>query len=651
MNSSIDYNACSKTDALRPLVVVGLVIGLFLFTPTDAFSANEFSRFNTSERWWHGAFFGAILVLILINFGQYGITKESPYLYYGGFLSTLSLSLASWLGYFANSWIERGALEPVSLTLLVYLTFIAYGQFCRSYFHLQDEHRLWNSAIHCLSLVTLFAAVISINTPIELSNTLLADVGILTATLLFILSVVMVIENAPHSQTFLLTRLIITPPTIALAFSTFRFVPWSNDIYGLLMTALCIEALILTYSLIDNSVKNVQHRLQNHHNQSLKHVLLLSQIKTLRSMSREIRSPISGVIGMAQLLQDTSLTRNQKDQVQTIQHSGEALLKWLNRLSNWSAIQTGRVQLSSVPFDLGALVGESIDDHSEYATDRHVSLKLELDRRLPSLVNGDPERVKQILAGLLGHALFYSEQGHLLLTVKPSYHNHQWDFILSDSHSGLQELEIEALHNDLDYSSHSAAQQDWYIAQQLSKSMQGKLSVAINLLDTPEQRVLYTLELKLPRHTLLQHNEADYDQLLRGKRLLIVDNSIWSRKLLTKRAESWGMRVHGVPCGADAFAYLKAQEQNRPCDIIVLDQDIPDISGLELAAQLYKTQAMAKGATLIMLSGAGTMPSAEDAAARGIRRVLHKPITANSLKITLAEELTLAQNRQAHPKN
>ena len=109
--------------------------------------------------------------------------------------------------------------------------------------------------------------------------------------------------------------------------------------------------------------------------------------------------------------------------------------------------------------------------------------------------------------------------------------------------------------------------------------------------------------------------------------------------------------MHGVPCGADAFAYLKTQEKNRPCDIIVLDQDIPDISGLELAAQLYQTQAMAKGATLIMLSGAGTMPSAEDAAARGIRRVLHKPITANSLKITLAEELTLALNRQAHTKN
>ena len=651
MSLSTNNSARSKANSLRQVVVVSLATILFLFTSADAFSAGEFSRFNTLESWWHGAFFGAVFVLVLTNFGQYVITRETPYLYYGGFLSTLSLSLASWLGYFANSWVERGELKPISLTLFVYLTFIAYGQFCRSYFQLHESHRLWNTAIHCLSLVTLLAAGISISVPIELSNTLLADVGILTATLLFMLSVVMVIENAPRAQTFMLTRLIITPPAIALAFSTFRFAPWSNDIYGLLMTALCIEAIILTYSLVDYSVKNVQHRLQNHHNQSLKHVLQLSQIKTLRSMSREIRSPISGVIGMAQLLQDTSLTRNQKEQVQTIRRSGEALLKWLNRLSNWSAIKTGRVQLSLVPFDLAALVRESIDDHSDYATDRHVSLKLELDRRLPPLVNGDPERVKQILAGLLGHALFYSEQGHLLLTVKPSHNKHQWQFTLSDSHSGLQELEIEALHNELDNSSHSASQQDWYIAQQLSEAMQGKLAVAINHTGALEQRVQYTLELKLVRHTLLQHNQADYDQLLRGKRLLIIDNNIWSRKLLAKRAESWGMRVRGVPSAADAFLYLKMLETNQHCDIIVLDQDIPDISGMELAAQMYNTPSIIGQATLIMLSGAGTMPNIEDAAARGIRRVLQKPITADSLKITLAEELTLAQNRQTHTKN
>ncbi len=623
----------------------GFVAFLFLISlmPSTGLAAEGSQVMH--NQWWHGAFFGAITILIAINVGQFAITREPAYLFYGLFLSSLSISLATWLGYFAGTWLEQGFFENYSLSLFVYLTIITYSQFCRAYFQLQNDHMLWNTAIHCLSLVVLMAAIISYFTPANLSHTLLADTGILAATILFMLSIVMVIENEPRAQTFMLTRLIITPPAMALAFSTFQFVPWSNDIYNLVMVALCVEAMILTYSQIDHSVKNVQIRLQNHHNQSLKHVLQLSQIKILRSVSREIRSPISGVIGMAQLLQDTSLTRNQREQVQTIRRSGEALLKWLNRLTNWSAIRSDRVKLTSVPFDLAALVSECIDDHIDYASDRHVSLKLDLDKRLPPLVNGDPGRVKQVLTGLLGHALFYSEQGMLMLVVKPGHEKHQWSFALIDSHSGLQALEIEALHGELDDSSHTSAQQDWYIAQQLSKVMKGTLRVHVEPQEDGHNSAHYALTLTLPRHTLLQHNEAEYDHLLRGKRLLIVDSNAPSRKLLSKRAESWGMRVSNAPSAADAIETLK-QTQEKAFDIIVLDQNIPELSGLELAEQLNAMPSVAKHSILIMLTGANTPPNEELATHSGIRRVLHKPITSNSLKITLAEELTLAQNRR-----
>jgi signal transduction histidine kinase/ActR/RegA family two-component response regulator len=633
---------------LQPNQVWGLVAFLFLLSliPSSSFAAESLQAVGTP--WWHGAFFGAITILILINVGQFGITRESAYLFYGLFLTTLSISLANWLGYFAGTWLAQGIFENYSLSFFVYLTIITYSQFCRSYFQLQYDHTLWNTAIHCLCLVVAMAAVISYFTPTKLSNTLLADTGILAASILFMLSIVMVIENEPRAQTFMLTRLIITPPAMALAFSTFQFVPWSNDIYNLVMVALCVEAMILTYSQIDQSVKTVQIRLQNHHNQSLKHVLQLSQIKILRSVSREIRSPISGVIGMAQLLQDTSLTRNQREQVQTIRRSGEALLKWLNRLTNWSAIRSDRVQLTSVPFDLPALVTECIDDHIDYASDRHVDLKLELDKRLPPLVNGDPERVKQILTGLLGHALFYSEQGKLMLVVKPGHDKHQWSFVLIDSSSGLQTLEIEALHAELDDTSHTSAQQDWYIAQELSKVMNGTLRVHVERQVEGHNSAHYTLTLTLPRHTLLQHNEAEYDHLLRGKRLLIVDGNAPSRKLLSKRAESWGMRVHSAPSATDALDTL-TKAQDKHFDIIVLDQNIPDLAGLELAGQLNAMPAIAEKSILIMLTGANTPPNDELATHSGIRRVLRKPITSNSLKITLAEELTLAQNRRHNP--
>ena len=134
-------------------------------------------------------------------------------------------------------------------------------------------------------------------------------------------------------------------------------------------------------------------------------------------------------------------------------------------------------------------------------------------------------------------------------------------------------------------------------------------------------------------------------ELLKGKRLLVIDESHSSRKIVAKRAELWQMRVSAAPSGEEALAMMRTVVGlGGHFDLIILDYDLPGQNGLELAETISRDPALGHPA-IIMLSGASTAPSSDTASASGIRRVLSKPISTQSLKITLAEELTVNKVR------
>lgn len=600
---------------------------------------------QTQINWWLGIFFGIIGILILINIGQRIITKNPDYLWYSGYLLAFILNMAFWLGYLNPYLADQHQLIDLSLTLFLYLAILFYCQFSRSYFHTAKLLPRWDLYLQTLSCITVLALFTAPFSSLLFAAALLGILVLISALSFFTLGIYTLINGTERAQIYTVSRLIITPAILALTFGLFQFLPWSTYFYWLLMCTLCIEAMITTYSLIQFSVDSVHLRLQKHYTSTLNHTIKRTYSNTLRKISHEIRTPISGVIDMSELLLDTSLSRNQRDQVLTISSSGKALLKWLKRLDDWSALQSGKLIFDYLPFELPTLIKEFVEDFREQAQDRHVELKLELDPRLPPLVKGDPERIKQILSGIFDHALYYSEQGQFTLNVKPAGPKDFWLFQLVDSQSGLQPEEIEPIAEEVNENSTkmSAVQRDWIIAQQLARHMSGEIKVDID----GRGHACYRCKLLISRHTLLQHSEADYDKLLRGKRLLIVDNSVTSRKVMSKRADRWGMRVSIAPSGKEAMAMIRTiVDLGYHYDLIILDHELPGMSGLELAEKISSDPALKENTTIIMLSGASTAPGSDIAINAGIRRVLSKPITTKTLKITLAEELTLSQTRR-----
>ena len=139
----------------------------------------------------------------------------------------------------------------------------------------------------------------------------------------------------------------------------------------------------------------------------------------LANMSHEVRTPMNGVIGMANLLLSSSLTPEQRDLAETLCQSSETLLRIINDILDFSKIEAGHLALESIDFDLTEHLELAVDLHADVAARKGLELVMQIDPAVPRLVRGDPVRLRQIVLNLLGNAIKFTPEGEVVLTVTP----------------------------------------------------------------------------------------------------------------------------------------------------------------------------------------------------------------------------------------
>lgn len=359
----------------------------------------------------------------------------------------------------------------------------------------------------------------------------------------------------------------------------------------------------------------------------------------LATMSHEIRTPMNGVLGMLHLLNKTPLDNRQKRFVDTATGSGEMLLRVINDILDFSKLEAGKLELENIDFDLTALVEDIVGLMARSAQDKGLELICSINPSVPRFVNGDPNRLRQILSNLIGNAIKFTEKGDVVVYVAPQ-NGQRIIFGVRDTGIGISEELQHRLFQAFSQMDSSHTRKyggtglGLAICQQLVNAMGGDIRAA----SATDLGSDFSFDLPLQAVKGYDDSPENDAHPLSQLRILIVGNSLVSRQVLHQIVRSWDvLHVEEVTIEAAFMQLQTALTQHKPFDVVLLDMQNEGPDGLALAHAIH-TNARVCSAKLVMISPADCVGSTSD-----INAWLSKPVRRSELFSTVKNLMGIEQ--------
>ncbi len=632
----------SVNDRVTQKLLVRLQNDYPVATHLSLIPFNEASRIHNSYQALQGILIGLLFALAL-NGLLHGLVRKQPLLLLMAASALLfSLSNMSCTGW---NWYQWPFLQGQTSSLLSLAGFILLAALVQGLYPIPGTSGSRNERV----TIMLSGALILLLTLVQpgLAQGALSIVRAGLPIIILMLVAITWIRRKPIDHLFLVGSLLLLGSWVPGQFADLppHDVKWYLADFMLWGALLCF-----TVSLHLRSRRDLFRTFKEKYDEQAFITQRSIRAEFLTRISHELRTPMNCVLGMSELLLDSALSAKQRDYAQTIHDSGTELLTLINDILDLSRLESGKLVMDKLRFDLHALVNDCLNSYRNRLSNQPIELISFIHPEVPRLMEGDPARLQQIIMSLLNSALLNTDAGEILLVVALEEQHAKQPLLriaIQDTGHGMS---AEARRSLLEHTAptrrlldimESQGQLSLYIARELLHMMEGQLGIR----DSKERGT--TVWMTLPV-TFFDSpvDSGQQGQCLIDRSILIVDDSATCRTVLQQQTSAWQMNPRTASSGREALAMLRAQANlNSPFEILLVDQAMPGMTGLELVSKIKGDPMLSDNLLIIMLTGTNQLPSRASARNAGIRRILSKPVAGYTLRATLIDEWTQFQDQ------
>ncbi len=368
----------------------------------------------------------------------------------------------------------------------------------------------------------------------------------------------------------------------------------------------------------------------------------LAKSDFLARMSHEIRTPMNAIIGMADLLWETSLASEQREYVRIFRKAGSQLLDLINDILDLSKVESGHLVLESIDFDLGEVLDKTLEMMAIRAHEKGLELALRIAPEIPTALVGDPARLRQVLINLIGNAIKFTEQGEVIVRVERDPEDAAAGalrFAVCDTGIGVPEETRELIfapYSQVDTSTtrkFGGSGLGLAISREVVELMQGRIWAESSI--GAGSTFYFTARFAVGSKPPPRAPSGPMD--LKDVKTLVIDDNTTNRLILREMLSRWGAVVTEAEGGEQGLAeLLRAQQAGVPYALVLLDCRMPAVDGFQVAEQIHQHPAMA-GTTILMLTSENRAGDVARGRALGVAAYMVKPVKRAELLEAIQE--------------
>ncbi len=357
----------------------------------------------------------------------------------------------------------------------------------------------------------------------------------------------------------------------------------------------------------------------------------------LANISHEIRTPINGIIGMTDLLLDTSLNEEQFQFAKTVIDSSHTLLAIVNDVLDFSKVEAGKIDIEKVDFALRSAIEGPADLMKAKAGEKRLSLMTHISPDIPYALSGDPGRLGQIVLNLIGNAIKFTANGSVVVRVTlespPDSEPVVLKFSVTDTGIGLSNEAKQRLFRPFTQADGSTVRKygGTGLGLSISKNLVELMGGTIGVDSTEGKGSTFWFTLPFERAKQAPHEVDKGVENVKGARVLVVDDDVHTSDIIQSYARAWGMPTESARNGEEALSLLRREvAAGRPFDIACVDQDMPNMNGFALAAAIRADASLSR-TRLVLVTAHYDKGIESRALAAGFSAYLSKPFRQSQL--------------------